>query len=385
MRIAVFDYFIVPTNPIGSCHLRMLQGLNGEHDFVVFAARFANPAPDRIRFVRIPVPPRPLALLFVAYHLVAPIAYLFYRLRGGRRFDMIQTVESNCWLRADVVYAHFCHRRFLNVHWPAVKGRGLRAALRWLDHVVHSIMEPVVYRRAGRIVVPSGGLARDLADVYPRTVEKTKVLPNPVDLERMKRPGNFDRAAFRSDRGFTDADIVLLFVALGHFERKGLPLILEAMKTSLPPSVKLIVVGGTADLIEVYRQKVSEAGLSERVHFAGMQSDVRPYFWSADIFVLPSIYEVFPLVALEAAASALPVIAAPLHGVEEFLVDGENGFLIERSASGVTFGIQRFLDLDDDTRRKIGERAQQDVGRYSVDAFQERWRACYRDNGAEVK
>ncbi|WP_211322024.1 hypothetical protein, partial [Brockia lithotrophica] len=112
MRIAIFDYKIIPTNPIGSCHLRMLARLCEEHEFTVFAVEFENPCPERIRFVRIPVPTRPLALLFMTYHLVAPLAYLWYRLRIGARFDLVQIVESNLFF-GDVSYAHFCHRAYL--------------------------------------------------------------------------------------------------------------------------------------------------------------------------------------------------------------------------------------------------------------------------------
>src|SRR5687767_8524704 len=94
-KIAVFDYRVKPTNPIGGCHRRMMEGLSGDHEFTVFAVEFDNPAPDCIHFQRVPVPKRPLALLYLSYHLVAPICYLLYRLRGGARFDVIQSVESN--------------------------------------------------------------------------------------------------------------------------------------------------------------------------------------------------------------------------------------------------------------------------------------------------
>jgi glycosyltransferase involved in cell wall biosynthesis len=381
MRIAVFDYKIIPTNPIGSCHLRMLQGLAGEHDFVVFAVQFANPAPDRIKYVRVPVPTRPLALLFVMYHLVAPFAYLLYRLRDGARPDVIQTVESNFWFKADIVYAHFCHRRFLKVHWPAVKTGGLRGVLRWMDHFLHSLVEPLVFRRGRQVVVPSRGLARELSAEYPSSQSKIHVLANPVDLNKMKKPADFDRAAPRAACGFADGDVVMLFVALGHFERKGLPLILEAMRGEVPAHVKLNVVGGEPDLVERYRRRVDEMGLRSRVHFAGMQKDVRPHFWAADAFLLPSVYEVFPLVALEAAAAGLAMVVSPLNGVEEFLTDGENGFLIDRSAAGVSSGIRRLLQLTEDQRRALGARAQQDVRQYSIDAFQAKWRDVY-DRGA---
>ena len=381
MRIAVFDYKIIPTNPIGSCHLRMLQGLASAHDFVVFAVQFANPAPDRIKYVRVPVPTRPLALLFVMYHLVAPFAYLFYRLRGGARPDVVQTVESNFWFKADIVYAHFCHRRFLKVHWPAVKTGGLRGVLRWMDHFLHSLVEPLVFRRGRQIVVPSRGLARELSAEYPSSQSKIHVLANPVDLDKMKCPAGFDRAVHRAACGFADTDVAVLFVALGHFERKGLPLILDAMRADLPAHVKLNIVGGEPDLVDRYRRRVDEMGLASRVHFAGMQKDVRPHFWSADAFVLPSVYEVFPLVALEAAAAGLPMVVSSLNGVEEFLADGENGFLIERSSGGVSAGVQRLLRMNDQERRTLGARAQQDVRQYSIDVFQAKWRDVY-DQGA---
>ena len=384
MRIAVFDYKIIPTNPIGSCHLRMLQGLCAEHDFVVFAVQFANPAPDRIKYVRVPVPTRPLALLFAMYHLVAPFAYLLYRLRGGARPDVIQTVESNFWFKADIAYAHFCHRRFLRVHWPAVRTGGLRGILRWTDHFLHSLLEPLVFRRARRIVVPSRGLSRELSAEYPASQPKVHVLANPVDLDKMKRPADFDRAAHRAACGFASSDVALLFVALGHFERKGLPLILDAMRSDLPGHVKLDIVGGEPDLVDRYRRRVDEMGLTSRVHFAGMQKDVRPHFWSADAFVLPSVYEVFPLVALEAAAAGVPMVVSPLNGVEEFLTDGENGFLIDRSSGGVSAGVRRLLEMSDDQRRALGARAQQDVRQYSIDAFQAKWRGVY-DEGARSR
>ena len=121
MRIAVFDYRVTATNPCGSCHLRMLRDLCGEHEFVVFATQFENPCPDRIEFVRVPAPRRPLGLLFVAFHILAPICYAIYRLRTRKRFDMVQMVESNLFF-GDIAYAHFCHRAYLAEHRQKASG-----------------------------------------------------------------------------------------------------------------------------------------------------------------------------------------------------------------------------------------------------------------------
>ena len=99
LHIAIFDYKITRNNPIGSCHLAMLRALAAEHEFTVFAVEFENPCPEKIQFVRVPSPMRPLALLFVVYHFMAPFCYLLYRLRGGAKFDFVQALRA-IWLSA---------------------------------------------------------------------------------------------------------------------------------------------------------------------------------------------------------------------------------------------------------------------------------------------
>jgi glycosyltransferase involved in cell wall biosynthesis len=108
---------------------------------------------------------------------------------------------------------------------------------------------------------------------------------------------------------------------------------------------------------------------------------VRPYLWAADAFVLPSHYEVFPLVALEAAAAGLPLLVTPLNGVEEFLRDGENGLLTRRDVPGVSACIARFAQMSPQQRFDMGRRAQRDVQRYGVREFVSQWAKLYREVG----
>ena len=128
-------------------------------------------------------------------------------------------------------------------------------------------------------------------------------------------------------------------------ERKGLPLLLQALGTAGMEPVKLIVVRGEPDLIALYREEAEKLHLGNRVKFVGMQSDVRPYLWSADVFVFPSLYETFSSVTYEAAAAGLPIVVSQLYGVEDLLVDRDNGFLIETTAAGVKEGLERVLSL----------------------------------------
>jgi glycosyltransferase involved in cell wall biosynthesis len=372
MRIAIFDNVTTANNPTGGCNRQLLAGLCREHDFTVFSAAFANPCPDRIQWVRIPVPMRPLVLLFVCFHIMAPLCLLWHRLRGGKAFDVIQIAESNLLL-GHVSYAHFCHRAFLNDHWTTVRPGGLRGVLRWLDHWFHAVLESWVYRRMTRVVTPSRGLADELVRHYPELAGKIVVIANPVDLDKMCRPHDFDRRAFRASLGIQDRDIALIFCALGHFERKGLGLLLDALENLPQFPWKLIVVGGQPDALKPYRSRGSD-----RVVYAGMQTEIGPFLWASEAFVLPSAYETFSLVSFEAAAAAVPLLAPRLYGVDELLRDGENGFLLVREKSAIEIALQRLFRLSVEARLEMGMRAQRDVASYCPEAFVEGWREFYR-------
>jgi glycosyltransferase involved in cell wall biosynthesis len=97
----------------------------------------------------------------------------------------------------------------------------------------------------------------------------------------------------------------------------------------------------------------------------------------ADAFAFPSYYEVFPLVALEAAGAARPLLATPVYGIEEFLDDGKNGIALERSEEGIARAIARFVALSAAERRAMGEVARRDVARYATAHYVASWRAFY--------
>jgi glycosyltransferase involved in cell wall biosynthesis len=378
MRIAVFDYYVEPTNPIGGCHRKMLEGVCDEHDITVFAVRFDNPAPDRIKWVRVPAPTRPLAVLFLAYHLIAPLCFAVHQLRHGKRFDLVQEVESNLSF-GNLAYSHFCHRAFLRTAGSPKPYGGLRSFFRWLDHRLHALVEPIIYRRVRTVVVPSQGLARELASEYPDVRERIVVIPNPIDLDWMRPPAARDRQLARKHLSLSEEDIVFVFVALGHFERKGLPLLLEAVEKVDDERVQLLVVGGRPALVNHFRRQANGLGIGDRVRFVGMQTDVRPFLHASDVFVLPSAYEAFPLVALEAAAAGLPLLVTALHGVEEYIRQGRNGYVVERESAAIAEGIATFVAFSQAERATLGHVARQDASRYGLDAFVDAWRTVYSD------
>ena len=380
MNIAIFDYQVARGNPVGSCHLRLINGLRGRHQFVLFSVGTELPETDDLRVVKVRAPKRPLALLFVAYHLLAPVSFLTYKMRGGHRPDVVQFVESNLAF-GDVAYAHFCHRRYLKQEWRRVRTPGLRSAVRWLDHKLHAALEPHAFRRARWIVVPSRALAAELAEEYPATQSKTRVISNAVETDSFRTPPGTDREDLRRKIGLAADDAVLVFVALGQFDRKGLPLVIEALgNISDDARPQLVVVGGQPDAIRPYKRQAAAIGVGDSVHFVGMQRDTRQFLWAADAFILPSAYEVFPLVALEAAAAALPLIVTRVSGVEEFVRDGVNGLIVDdRSVEGVTRSLQRFLSEGSERWQAWGVAAQDAVADYSPEQFIKKWEHFYSE------
>jgi glycosyltransferase involved in cell wall biosynthesis len=379
MRIAMFYHAVIKKSAIGALHLRLLEATYREHDFTVFSILFENPCPERIRWVRVPIPKRPAALTFLAFHLVAPLCYWWHRFRRGVRFDVVQFVSSDLSF-GDISSAHFCNRAYLQRHWKESQSEGVRRLSHWALYRLGALTEPLAYRRARLITACSLGLKREIEEEYPFAHGKIRICHNGVNVRRMQRPADFNREQFRSKLGLTQEDIVLSFTALGAFERKGLPLLLEGLSRVDEPRLKLVVVGGLADMVSRYRRRATNLGLGGRVILVGSRDDVRPYLWATDAFAFPSHYEAFPLAVLEAAAARLPLIVTDLNGVDEFLRDGMNGILIAGGSAGdVQQALTRFLKMSAQERRGMGTRARDAASYYSMERFVSSWRDLYED------
>jgi glycosyltransferase involved in cell wall biosynthesis len=380
-QISIFEYIVTKTNPIGSCHLRMLSGLLSDWKATVFAVEFENPDSSRVEFVRIPAIKRPLFLLFLTYHLLHPLFYLFYKIRTGKKFDIIQTVEGNSFL-GNVRYPHFCHKAFLAERWRQSRSPMLiRRAASYLNHKFHAICEEVIYRLSSTkaVVVPSSGLAKELEKYFGRCLRgKIFVIPNPIDYARYEKPNGFDREAFRSQLGLSRDDIVVIFTAVTQFERKGFPFILEALRQNHSQDIKLLVVGGNKGRVKYYSQQARALGIDSSVRFVGQVEDVRPYLWSADIFVFPSWYEVFSLATLEALAAGLVLVVSPVHGVTDYIVDGKNGILVDHDAESIARAL-KLLGSDSALRKSLSIAARETARQFDVKHFQNRWIKFYQD------
>ncbi len=135
----------------------------------------------------------------------------------------------------------------------------------------------------------------------------------------------------------------------------------------------LVVAGGTRREIGRAQDLANELGLSGRVQFLGVVSDVERLMNAADALALPSRFEAWPLVGLEAMACGLPILMTPVGGVSEFLDHGVNGLFIEPNPQSVARAIECIYSADPVRREGMRHEAYKTAMRYSWDEIAKRY------------
>lgn len=194
--------------------------------------------------------------------------------------------------------------------------------------------------RYSRIVAISERVRSQLKQHYNVPDDRIVTIPNGVNLSRFDPKNASARAEVRLSFG-VPTDVPLVLFVGSQFQLKGLEFAIRAL-AEMNTRVILLVVGG--DSAAPFKQLAEQLGVSERVIFAGARSDLPKIYPAADAFVLPTLYETFALVCLEAMASGLPVLACPVGGVEDYLRDGENGFLIQRDPQDIAIRLDQLLN-----------------------------------------
>jgi D-inositol-3-phosphate glycosyltransferase len=222
-------------------------------------------------------------------------------------------------------------------------------------------------RVADRVIAVSGHIAEQAIQLGVEPT-RVRVIRSGVDVQRFQPR---DRAAARQQLGIADATPLVLFV--GNLEpRKQLDVLVQAMVEVRRQSgtAELFLVG-SGELAGVHDQTARlmhltrELELSHAVHFVGAIEDdqLMNFYAAADVFALPSSSEAQGIVALEAMACGLPVVATAVGGLLETIEDRRTGLLVPAGdVRALADGLVALLN-DEPNRQAIAAVARQVVER----------------------
>ncbi len=224
---------------------------------------------------------------------------------------------------------------------------------------------------AWRIICCSNFMAREATTALMAPADKIDVIPNGVDTRRFDDLADQDLSEFRTGYARPDESIVFYVGRVVH--EKGVHLLVQAMPRILAvrPSVKL-VVAGTGDSLNANRQLAIDLGVASQCYFTGFVPDAARdrLFRVANVAAFPSLYEPFGIVALEAMAAHLPVVAADVGGLAEVVRHAETAVTVyPNSAESLAWGILHTLDHPDWAHQRADQAYRMVVDRYNWGAI----------------
>ncbi len=215
-------------------------------------------------------------------------------------------------------------------------------------------------RNADLVVTVSNYSATRASLLYKLDKKKIRVVPNGVDPEKFQPMTK--TPTLRRNLGLSNSQIILFVGRL--IPRKGLNFLVEAAKKIVRErSETLFVIVGNGPLRNSLESQITRYGLSRNFRFLGdAKEDLLPSLYNcADVFAFPSIQEGQGIALLEAQASAKPVVAFNVGGVNEAIREGTTGLLVERGKSDKLADAILGLLSDSSLRSKMGKEGREFV------------------------
>lgn len=274
------------------------------------------------------------------------------------------------------------------VHALHVTSYGFVAALAGVHPLVTSVWGYDILQAPGRspvhrrittfalgradIVTATGEALAEATRPFLAPGRPIEVVPYGIDLDR-----------FTPANGSLPAGEPVIGAVKALVPTKGFSYLLDAMPKVLErhPRARLLLVGDGPERAKLERQ-ARDLGIADRVEFAGeaAHDQVHSYLARMDVFVQPSLTESFGVSALEASATALPVVASDVEGGREIVRDGETGILVPPGESeSLAHALLRLLDQPD-LRAAMGTAGRHFVEqRYNWPENAARMEALYRE------
>jgi D-inositol-3-phosphate glycosyltransferase len=302
---------------------------------------------------------------------------LAFQQREGRSYDLIHShywlsgwvgqILKTAWRVPHVIMFHTLgevkNRHHLDEREPEYRIDGERLVAQGVD----------------RVICASEGEKDMLVALYGVPASRVTVVPCGVDTE-VFRP--HDRLEVRKRLGLPQRSPIVLFV--GRIEPlKGIDVLLRAV-SHIDGRLAVLVIGGDGkDLARKAELAAlaAELRIADKITFldAVPHDDLPLYYNAADVCVVPSYYESFGLVAVEAMACGVPVIASRVGGLKETVQDGQTGYLVPWLCPEPFAERLELLLNNEPLRRSLGREARMAAERYHWSEVAARVEDVYHD------
>jgi glycosyltransferase involved in cell wall biosynthesis len=278
---------------------------------------------------------------------------LFNHFLSKKMADITEKVDFDVmhvhdWLAgfSGITFKHYTKKPMvLTVHSTEVgRAQGLHSA----DSFSINGIEWWATYEADRVIVCSHSMKDEICNHFNLPSKKVDVIPNAIDAEVYQIP--VDRGEVRQRYGVGWGEKLVLCVGR-LVPQKGIEYFIRAIPqiARQHPEAKYVIVGEgwSRDILEA---EARASGHADKIQFTGFASDkeVINLMTSADVLVVPSIYEPFGIVALEGMATGVPVVASQVGGLAEVIDHEKTGiFVYPRSPDSIAWGIGKILSDPD--------------------------------------
>jgi glycosyltransferase involved in cell wall biosynthesis len=234
----------------------------------------------------------------------------------------------------------------------------MKGAMSFFD----TLFLPRIKNSSRKIIAVSNFIKNELVSKYNIPKKKIEVIYNSIILKEYKEKSEIFKEKYKLGE-----DKVILSVGRVIKEKgfqyliKALPIILKKIK-----NVKIVIIGPPSQFKNTLVSLAKKIGVENKIVFCGVVSDemLKSALYCSDIVAIPSLYEPFGIVALEAMAYSKPIVASKVGGLMEIIIHNQNGLLVQPENSfQLANAIIRVLE-DKNLAKKLGRRARECVKRY---------------------
>lgn len=303
------------------------------HEVHIFAAVFTGTQEHGVHLHRVPMMAKPAFLRLLSFFMNARRMVRAYR-------DQLDVVQSLTMVYPCDIFrlGGEVQREWLKIRCPSPLVRIFKLIFNPV-YILNLYLEKKIMdlKNTGEIITISELEKKILLQYYDYPEDRITVVYNGLD-HRQFHPGVKQyRDALRRDLDIGDSELVGLFSA-NNFHRKGLDAVIEALPLIPKEKRPRILVIGRGKRFS-YQRQARRLKVLDSILFIGPVDDPERFYGASDFLVLPSRYDSFGNVHLEALACGLPVITTKMAGGSEVVRPGETGFVLD--------GTDRIKDLAD--------------------------------------